>query len=416
MRRAAVADALGLLDRGLGVAEAPGAAGRVLLARARAHEAGTAFDRRLPTSTRRCGWPGAAATAGSRWRPCGPAAGTCRSRCSGRWSTARRHLEAGLALASGLGDRRAEADFTARLAVLDAGRLQLSDALRRAERGLRAGARGRLGRGHGAGARRREDGTRVPRRAERLREVVAELEPVLRGAGNTWLLQWAVFESAFVAGRHGDWEAARRRRGPGRRGQPTQRVRRLRRLLRGPPRLVRPARRRPGERAARRSAGRRADVTDRPPVVVRHRRRAAGRAPSWRPASRRRPPTWPGAGWPRDRTRHPRGLAAALPGPARGGDRRRAGPAPTPPCCWTACAARPAPPGWSAPTATSSSRRPAATAATPTPRPRSLAPLRAATGLHWRAGPGARRRPARSDQLARPAEPRTSAPSVGTGR
>ena len=45
-------------------------------------------------------------------------------------------LEAGLRLAADLGDRRAEADFTSRLAILEASRLRLATALARAEGGL----------------------------------------------------------------------------------------------------------------------------------------------------------------------------------------------------------------------------------------------------------------------------------------
>ena len=45
-------------------------------------------------------------------------------------------LEAGLQLAAGLGDRRAEADFSSRLVILEASRLRLTTALALAERSV----------------------------------------------------------------------------------------------------------------------------------------------------------------------------------------------------------------------------------------------------------------------------------------
>jgi hypothetical protein len=121
------------------------------------------------------------------------------------------HLEAGLALASALGDRRAEADFTGRLTVIEASRLQLSDALSRAEAGLR--------RARATGSDQARvlalDGVKAVLaylgEPERLAEVVAELEPALHGPGDAWLLQWTLFESALVPAAGEDWDAARAR-------------------------------------------------------------------------------------------------------------------------------------------------------------------------------------------------------------
>jgi tetratricopeptide (TPR) repeat protein len=45
--------------------------------------------------------------------------------------------------------------------------------------------------------------------AERLREVIAELTPLLREQRSTWLLQWAVFETSFAAAADGAWDEAR---------------------------------------------------------------------------------------------------------------------------------------------------------------------------------------------------------------
>ena len=73
-------------------------------------------------------------------------------------------LEEGLRLAADLGDRRAEADFSSRLAILEASRLRLDDragqgrAVGRPRPGSRVGGRAR------AGARRSQDGLVLPRR------------------------------------------------------------------------------------------------------------------------------------------------------------------------------------------------------------------------------------------------------------
>ena len=97
-------------------------------------------------------------------------------------------------------------------------------------------------------------------------------------------------------------------RGPGggRRGagaQPAERLPRLRQLPAGPRRLVRPACRRPGGGTASRPRGRRGELAGRPSLVVRHRRR-----PARRHASRDR------------RSRRGRGRRAAGAGHQRAGD------------------------------------------------------------------------------------------------
>jgi hypothetical protein len=45
--------------------------------------------------------------------------------------------------------------------------------------------------------------------ADRLQEVVDELEPVLRRRETSWVLQWVVFESSFVSAAHGRWDECR---------------------------------------------------------------------------------------------------------------------------------------------------------------------------------------------------------------
>ena len=119
-------------------------------------------------------------------------------------------LELGLRLAADLGDRRAEADFTSRLAILEASRLRLATAL----------APGRAAEWRGRGRPGSEDALVLALDGlktvwsylgdpDRLGEVVADLEPRLRARGDTWLLQWAVFEKSFVPAAEGRLDDAR---------------------------------------------------------------------------------------------------------------------------------------------------------------------------------------------------------------
>ena len=139
-------------------------------------------------------------------------------------------LEDGVRLAAELGDRRAEADFGSRLAVLEASRLRLSDA-RRAGRGGRAGPGGGVAGRCGAGARRPQDrrvatsGTRAA-----LADAVAGARAARAGAPGRL--------AAAVGGLRVGLRAGRARavgRGRGRvlqsaRPQPAQRLPGLRRL------------------------------------------------------------------------------------------------------------------------------------------------------------------------------------------
>jgi len=118
-------------------------------------------------------------------------------------------LELGLRLAADLGDRRAEADFTSRLAILEASRLRLTTALERAERGV---ARARAAGSEDALVL-ALDGLKTVWAylgdGERLGEVIDELEPRVRARGHTWLLQWVVFEKSFVLAADGRLADAR---------------------------------------------------------------------------------------------------------------------------------------------------------------------------------------------------------------
>ncbi len=210
MARSAVEDAVALLDRADAGAEDPALRARILLARAGAHEAATSWlpalsdidealrlarsgaDRRLEMAALRA--RGGDVPAALR-RP---------------MAELRTHLEKGLRLATGLGDRRAEADLSTRLTVLDASRLHLAPALERAEASL---ARSRESSSAEQAVPLALDGVKTVLgylgEAARLRAVVAELVPMLREQRSLWLLQWAVFESSYAAAADGEWDEAR---------------------------------------------------------------------------------------------------------------------------------------------------------------------------------------------------------------
>jgi tetratricopeptide (TPR) repeat protein len=209
MDRSAAEDAVALYERALSIAADPSLRGRVLLARAQAHEASTAYaaaladidgalalahesgDRRLEMAALRA--RGGDPPIGLRL-PMGDV---------------ERDLEAGLRLATGLGDRVAEADFNGRLTIIGSSRLQLATTLSRAELSL---ARSRASASPEA-VQLALDGLKNVLSylgdVERLRDVVTELAPPLRERESRWLLQWTVFESAFVAASDRDWDTAR---------------------------------------------------------------------------------------------------------------------------------------------------------------------------------------------------------------
>jgi hypothetical protein len=113
-----------------------------------------------------------------------------------------------LALAESLGDRGMQADVLGRLTVLRCSQLNFTEARALGPRGLAAGrAAGELAAlAHGL------DSVKTPLAylglVTELEPVVAELEPVLRRLADLWMLQWTVFESAFVPLAAGDDAAA----------------------------------------------------------------------------------------------------------------------------------------------------------------------------------------------------------------
>ena len=208
MGRSAIDDATDLFDRSLQAGGDTSLRTRVLLARARAHEAATRYpeaigdvdaalslahevgDRRLEMAALRV-------SAGD----IPVALGRPNAELTAR-------LEEGLRVASGLGDRHSEGHFAGRLSALAASDLRLGRALDTARRNL---IRGR--------ASASEDALVLGLDAVKtvcfylgdgalMAEVVDELEPLLRRRRSTWLLQWTAFESAVIPAAQGDWDAA----------------------------------------------------------------------------------------------------------------------------------------------------------------------------------------------------------------
>jgi DNA-binding SARP family transcriptional activator/tetratricopeptide (TPR) repeat protein len=119
------------------------------------------------------------------------------------------YLEQGLRLAESLADRTMEADILDRLAVLSSNQLRLAEAVSLGRRALTAA--------HACVDDKRAlalalDAIKTPYsflgEAGQLSPVVTELETLLRGQHDLWMLQWTVFESAFVPLAAGDYGRA----------------------------------------------------------------------------------------------------------------------------------------------------------------------------------------------------------------
>ncbi len=209
LRRAAVEDARALVERCLGV---PGLAGetraRALLVRGRVHEAGMSWADAIDDIDAALAW---ARSIGERRLELAALRARGGDAAVGAQLGADEllgPLEDGVRLAAELGDRRAEADFANRLTILDANRLRLTDASAR--------ARHSLARARAAGS---EDGVVLALDGLKtvawylgdtpaLAAAVQELEPLVRARHDAWLLQWVVFESAFVPAAHDEWDEA----------------------------------------------------------------------------------------------------------------------------------------------------------------------------------------------------------------
>ncbi len=118
------------------------------------------------------------------------------------------HLAQGLRLAELLGDQAAAADLLGRLAIIAASRLQFDLALDYGQRAAAAGRAALDDQALAAGL----DGLKAAHgclgHIDALAAVLGELDPLLRRRGDLFLLQHAVFESAYVLLAAGGWDDA----------------------------------------------------------------------------------------------------------------------------------------------------------------------------------------------------------------
>ena len=121
------------------------------------------------------------------------------------------YLQQGLRIALSLGDRAAEADLLARLAILQSNRLRFTEAVGLGRRAVAAGRAARSDRALALGL----DGLKTAHaylgEVAPLTEVIDELEPLLRRLGNLRLLEWTVFEAAIPAFAAARWDEAEHR-------------------------------------------------------------------------------------------------------------------------------------------------------------------------------------------------------------
>ena len=107
-----------------------------------------------------------------------------------------------------MGDREAEADLLARLAILQSNRLRFTEAVGLGRRAVAAGRAARSDRALAVGL----DGLKTAHaylgEIAPLVEVIDELEPLLRRLGDLTRLSWTVFESSFPAFAAAQWDEA----------------------------------------------------------------------------------------------------------------------------------------------------------------------------------------------------------------
>ena len=210
-RAAALHDAIALLSLALEDARAAGDVAleaTVLLERARAHEARAAYEpaeddafvaRVLVAGTResrlelRCLRVLGGDVSVARGRPLDEVVG---------------HNHAGAHRAGELGDTVGAALFRTRIVVIECSRLRLAEANRLATAGVAEARRS----GSEEALARSLDGLKTVHAylgdAAGLETLLDELLPLLERLGATWLLQWAVLESALVPAATGEWPRA----------------------------------------------------------------------------------------------------------------------------------------------------------------------------------------------------------------
>jgi predicted ATPase len=211
MARYAASDAAALatqaLEAGERVADAEVSA-RALVLRGRALEATGAAAAALEDLTRGAEWARAADDRRLEMlalRELGGDVAVSRGKPVSYYAS---NLQSGLRIAEALGDRASEANMLSRLAVIAANRLHLNGALEYGRRAVTVGRTAADDQALAAGL----DGLKIAYLSLgdtlALTDVLAELIPLLRQAGNLFLLQWAEFESAFLAIAAADWDRA----------------------------------------------------------------------------------------------------------------------------------------------------------------------------------------------------------------
>lgn len=211
MRRYAATDAEGLLDRAIDAAARADdleELARAHLSRSRVREAlgryeAAVADQEITVAVARD--VGDARTEMLALRELGGDASLGLSRPA---ESALAHLEAGLRLAGGLADRGMQADFLARQAVLMCNQLRFRAGV---DFGERAVAVARMS-GERQALAKALDGAKTSWAylgdVAGLEPILAELEPLLRHAGDLWRLQWTVFESSFPFIAAASWQGA----------------------------------------------------------------------------------------------------------------------------------------------------------------------------------------------------------------
>jgi tetratricopeptide (TPR) repeat protein len=120
-------------------------------------------------------------------------------------------LRAGLAIAGSLGDREAEADFLARLAIVHTNRLRFTEAVHLGRRAVAAGRAAHADRALALGLDGLKNVYAYLGEVGPLAVLIDELDPLLRRLGDLERLQWVVFESAVPAIAAAHWDEAERR-------------------------------------------------------------------------------------------------------------------------------------------------------------------------------------------------------------
>jgi DNA-binding SARP family transcriptional activator len=211
LRRAAAADAVELLTRSVDAALSAGdheVRARALLARGWAREtqaeyaAAVADIEAAVTSSRETGdrrMEMIALTA---------LGGDARVALGQPIPDAVRTVERGLAIATALSDRAAEAKMRARLVIYAISRLNFDEAIEQARLAVRAGRASGDDEALAAALDGQKASVAYLGEVTALMPVIDELEPLVRRLGDLRRLHWTLFESAFPALAAGDWAAA----------------------------------------------------------------------------------------------------------------------------------------------------------------------------------------------------------------